>query len=69
VETYSLTVVIEPDEDQSRAYALSLPGCHPFGAAIVEARQNIAEAIRLHLDCVAEDKVPVRQELVIDNQP
>lgn len=70
METYSLTAVIEPDEDQFHAYAPSLPGCHTFGATIEEARQNIAEAIRLHLDCMAEDgEVPVGRELVVDNQP
>jgi len=45
---YHFTVVIEPDEEELRAYVPALPGCHSFGSTVDRARANIAEAIKLH---------------------
>jgi predicted RNase H-like HicB family nuclease len=62
--TYQFTVVIEADEDAYHAYVPALPGCHTFGATLDEARENIAEAIALHIEVMREDgeEVPVEQE-------
>lgn len=56
------TVVIEPDEGAFHAFAPALPGCHTFGATVEEAQKNIAEAIALHVECMAEDGEPVPVE-------
>jgi len=62
METYQFTVVIEPDEEGFHAYVPALPGCHTFGATIDEARANIAEAMELHVESMAEDGEPVPVE-------
>jgi predicted RNase H-like HicB family nuclease len=61
---YQFTVVIEPDDGQFHAYVPALPGCHTFGATVEEARTNIAEAIQLHIECMAADgeAMPVEHE-------
>jgi predicted RNase H-like HicB family nuclease len=56
---YQFTVVIEPDEGGFHAFVPALPGCHTFGATIDEARANIAEAIELHIESLAEDGEPI----------
>jgi len=64
METYSFTVVIEPDESEYHAYVPLLPGCHTFGATVDKARRNIVEAIQLHLECMLKDgeEIPVEHE-------
>ena len=62
MKTYQFTVVIEPDEDAFHAYVPALPGCHSFGATIDEARANIAEAMELHVESMAEDGEPIPVE-------
>ena len=55
---YQFTVIIEPDEGVFHAYVPALPGCHKFGSTLDEARENIAEAIQLHIECMKEDGEP-----------
>lgn len=50
--TTQFTVVIEPDEDGFHAYVPALPGCHTFGLTIDETRDNIIEAMMLHIECM-----------------
>ena len=57
--TYQFTVVIEPDEEGYHAFVPALPGCHSLGATLDEARENIAEAIELHIESMLEDGEPV----------
>ncbi len=53
-------VLIEKDEDGFYiATVPSLPGCISQGKTELEAETNIAEAIELHLKCLAEDGVPL----------
>ena len=61
---HQFTVVIEPDEDVFHAYVPALPGCHTFGATVEEARDNIAEAIALHVESMRADteSVPFERE-------
>ncbi|MBI5553470.1 MAG: type II toxin-antitoxin system HicB family antitoxin [Candidatus Diapherotrites archaeon] len=40
----------------------SLPGCISQGKTRAEAVQNIKEAIELHLNSLAEDGIPIREE-------
>jgi len=60
--TYNFTVVIEPDEEGFHAYAPALPGCHTFGETIDEARANIVEAVKLHIEGMLEDGEPIPVE-------
>ena len=39
----------------------SLPGCVSQGRSEKEALKNIREAITLHVDCLAEDGLPLRK--------
>ena len=61
---YQFTVVIEPDEEAFHAYVPALPGCHTFGDTVEEARENVSEAISLHIECLqkAKELVPVEHE-------
>ncbi len=53
-------VPIEPDEDGVFVATVpALPGCISQGKTEEEAVANIQEAIALHLECMAEDGVPV----------
>ncbi len=56
---YSFTIVIEPDEEGYHAFAPALQGCHSFGETLDEAKQNIAEAMELHLESMVEDGEPI----------
>ena len=50
-------IVIERDEDGwFTATVPSLPGCISQGRTEEEAKKNIAEAIELHLESLAEEK-------------
>jgi predicted RNase H-like HicB family nuclease len=51
MQTYRYRIVIEQDEDS--VYVASCPslrGCHSQGRTILEARENIKDAIRLHIE-------------------
>ena len=53
-------VVIEKGEDgYFVATVPALPGCISQGKTETEAKENIKEAIELHLECLAEDGVPI----------
>ena len=64
---YDFTIVIEPDEDSFHAFVPVLPGCHSFGKSVEEAKNNIAEAIELHVESMLEDgeEVPFEKEPVL----
>lgn len=61
---YDFTIVIEPDVEGYHVFVPALPGCHSHGMTILEARENIAEAIELHVECMLEDgeEVPIERE-------
>ncbi len=61
--TYDFTVVIEPDEEGYHAFVPALPGCHSHGVTLDETRENIAEAVELHLESMIEDgeEIPLEQ--------
>ena len=50
MKTYHFAAVIEKDEDGYYAYCPELQGCYSSGATYEEARANLAEAIRLHVE-------------------
>jgi len=51
-------VVIEQANGNYSAYVPDLPGCVATGATREEAAREIREAIRFHLDGMAEDGTP-----------
>jgi len=51
-------VVIEQADGNYSAYVPDLPGCVATGATPEEAEREIREAIRFHLDGLAEDGTP-----------
>lgn len=53
-------VLIEKDEDGYYVATVpSLPGCISQGKTEEEARENIKEAIELHLTALAEEGAPI----------
>ena len=52
-------VVIEKGEKFYVATVPALPGCISQGKTEEEAKENIKEAIELHLECLAEDGIPI----------
>ena len=61
--TYDFTIVIEPDEEGYPAFVPALPGCHSHGGTLDETRENIAEAVELHIESMVEDgeEIPIEQ--------
>ncbi|HEY2329074.1 MAG TPA: type II toxin-antitoxin system HicB family antitoxin [Verrucomicrobiae bacterium] len=50
-------IVIEREEDPKAGYSVycpDLPGCFSNGGSVAEARENMAEAIGLHLESLRE---------------
>ena len=54
-------IVIEKAEANYSAYVPDLPGCIATGATVPEVEQEMREAIRLHIDGLKEDGLPVPQ--------
>ena len=52
-------IVIEKTENNFAAYVPDLPGCIVTGASIEETEHLIQEAIKLHLDGLREDGLPI----------
>lgn len=53
-------IVLEAGEDGFVVASVpSLPGCYSQGKTEKEALKNIQEAISLHIDCLAEDGIPL----------
>ena len=60
---YSVIVAIEKDaEDEGYvAYSPTLPGCFSNGKTVEEAKRNIRDAIRLHIESLLAHGQPVPQ--------
>ena len=52
-------IVIEKANGNYSAYGPDLPGCVATGASVKEIEQEIGGAIRLHIDGLQEDGLPV----------
>jgi predicted RNase H-like HicB family nuclease len=52
-------VVIEKAANNYSAYVPDLPGCVATGATVKEVQRAIKEAIRLHLDGLRADGLPI----------
>lgn len=61
---YELTIVIERDEDgRFLAVCPALQGCYTEGDSEAEARELIADAIRLHIESRLERGEPIPDEV------
>jgi len=63
VTHYSVIVAIEKEtEDEGyAAYSPTLPGCFSNGKTVEEAKRNIRDAIRLHIESLLAHGQPVPQ--------
>ncbi len=52
-------VVIEKADGNYSAYSPDLPGCIATGETREEAEQNVHEAVRMHVDGLLEDDLPI----------
>jgi predicted RNase H-like HicB family nuclease len=58
-------IVIERAPGNFSAYVPDLPGCIATGATVAAAEENIRQAIRFHIDGLAEDGLPVPEPTAI----
>ncbi|PYQ33198.1 MAG: type II toxin-antitoxin system HicB family antitoxin [Acidobacteria bacterium] len=64
MQNYQLTVIIERDEDgRFLAICPALQGCYTEGESEAEARDLIADAIRLHIESRLERGEPIPAEV------
>lgn len=56
---YRFLIVIEKAGDNYSAYSPDLPGCIATGATREDAERNMSEAVKMHVDGLLEDKLPV----------
>ena len=63
MKVYNYSIVMEPDENGYHAYVPALNGCHSFGNTIEEAKENITQAIQLHIEAMLEDGETIPEEL------
>ena len=54
-------VVIEKAEGNYSAYSPDLPGCIATGDTREQAEQNVHEAVRMHVDGLLEDDLPISE--------
>lgn len=59
-------VVIEKAGDTYSAYVPDLPGCVATGATVAELEAEICDAIRFHIEGLAEDGLPVPQAVSLE---
>jgi predicted RNase H-like HicB family nuclease len=52
-------VVIEKADTNYSAYSPDIPGCVATGASREETEKNMQEAIKLHLQGLKEDNLPI----------
>ena len=52
-------LIVEKAEANFSAYSPDLPGCVATGKTREEAKTNLMEAIRFHLDGLIEDHLPI----------
>jgi predicted RNase H-like HicB family nuclease len=64
--TFEIVVEKEPEDEGYFAYSPTLPGCASNGKTIEEAKRNIREAVRHHIESLLAhgQSVPQRENLV-----
>ena len=56
---YRFLIVIEKADGNYSAYSPDLPGCVATGATSEEAEKNMYQAIKMHIEGLREDGLPV----------
>lgn len=56
---YRFLVIIEPGPNNYSAYVPDLPGCIATGKTLEEVKENMQEAISMHLEGMLEDNEPI----------
>jgi predicted RNase H-like HicB family nuclease len=56
---YRFLVVIEKADGNYSAYAPDLPGCVATGQTVEDVERNMHEAIKLHLQGLQDDSLPI----------
>jgi len=59
MNNYRFLVVVENAGQNFSAYSPDLPGCVATGATREDAEKNMYEAIRLHIEGLKEDGLPI----------
>jgi len=57
--TFEIVIEKEQDDDGYLAYSPTLPGCFSNGKTIKDARRNIREAIKLHIESLLSHGQPI----------
>ncbi|NPV28362.1 MAG: type II toxin-antitoxin system HicB family antitoxin [Firmicutes bacterium] len=57
-------VVIEKTDSNYSAYLPDVPGCAATGRAVEKVKTNIGEALKMHLEGLAEDGLPIPEPKV-----
>jgi predicted RNase H-like HicB family nuclease len=60
-------IVIEKADGNFSAYVPDLPGCVSTGATLDEVKDNVREAIELHLQGLREDGEPIPQPTTVSD--
>jgi predicted RNase H-like HicB family nuclease len=60
-------IVIEKAEGNFSAYVPDLPGCVSTGATLDEVKENIREAIDLHLEGLQADGDPIPEPTTVSD--
>ena len=56
---YRFLIIIEKTNGNYSAYSPDLPGCIATGKTQKETEKNMYQAIRMHIDGLIEDNLPV----------
>ncbi|NCO65779.1 MAG: hypothetical protein COW32_04925 [Candidatus Aquicultor secundus] len=56
---YRFLVIIEKANGNYSAYSPDLPGCIATGSTPEDAEQNMQEAIKMHVQGLKEDNLPI----------
>jgi predicted RNase H-like HicB family nuclease len=59
--TFEIVIEKEAEDDGYSAYSPTLPGCFSNGKTIEEAKRNIREAIRQHIESLRAHGQPIPQ--------
>ena len=63
MRVYTFRTIIELDENNTfHGYVPLLPGCHTYGETFKEARKNLKEAMKCHVQGLLKDGESVPRE-------
>ena len=66
-EKLNFVMIIEEGEHNYSAYSPDLPGCVATGDTIPETRQNMKDAIVIHLAGLKEDSQPIPKTTSVES--